>query len=90
MIAIMTIFLIGGHTMTTVQIEAVEAITAPIQKEWLNPKEVNQEFGFSVSTLAKWRLAKKHLNFSKISKYIKYKRSDIENFLQEHSMMEVA
>lgn len=76
--------------MTTVPKEAIEALTAPIQREWINPSEVNQEFGFSVSTLAKWRMTKKHLKFSKIGKYIKYKRSDIENFLQEHSMMEVA
>jgi hypothetical protein len=76
--------------MTTKQTEAVEALTAPIQKEWLNPNEVFAEFGFSVSTLAKWRMTKKHLKFSKIGKYIKYKRSDIEHFLQEHSMMEVA
>jgi len=86
----MAISLIGGHTMATVQNKAIEAVTVPIQKEWINPNEVNQEFGFSVSTLAKWRMTKKHLKFSKIGKYIKYKRSDIENFLQDHSMVEAA
>ena len=60
------------------------------QKEWLTPPEVNKVFGFSVSTLAKWRMTNKHLKFSKIGKFIKYKRSDIENFLQEHIMDEVA
>jgi hypothetical protein len=54
---------------------------ATIQKEWLNPNEVHKEFGFSISTLAKWRMENKYLPFSKISKYIKYKRSDIEAFL---------
>lgn len=69
--------------------KAVEALTAPIQKEWVNPNEVHQEFGFSVSTLAKWRMTKKHLEFSKIGKYIKYKRSDIVDFL-ESNRIEVA
>ena len=60
-----------------------------INKEWLNPKEINQEFGFSISTLAKWRMENKHLPFSKIGKYIKYKRSDIETFLNVN-IVEVA
>jgi hypothetical protein len=67
--------------MNTTQNTAVEAITAPIQKEWINPNEVQKEYGFSVSTLAKWRMQNKFLPFSKIGKYIKYKRADIEAFL---------
>jgi len=55
--------------------------TQHIKKEWLNPKEVNNEFGLSVSTLAKWRMENKYLSFSKVGKYIKYKRADIEAFL---------
>lgn len=54
------------------------------KKEYLNPNEVNQEFGFSVSTLAKWRMINKHLAFVKIGKYIKYKRADIEAFLNSN------
>ncbi len=70
--------------------QVVEVITASIQKEWLNPNEVYQEFGFSISTLAKWRMTHKNLRFSKIGKYIKYKRSDIETFLLSHCIKEVA
>lgn len=62
-----------GHTMNEKQ-----------NKDWLNPKEVNQEFGFSVSTLAKWRMDNKNLSFSKIGKYIKYKRADIQAFLNSN------
>ena len=51
------------------------------QKNWLNPREVNQEFGLSVSTLAKWRMQNLHLPFSKVGKYIKYKKADVEAFL---------
>jgi len=64
--------------------KAVEVIKTPIKREWLSPNEVSKEFGYSVSTLAKWRIAKKHLKFSKMSKYIKYRRSDIEEFLETH------
>ena len=60
-----------------------------LQKGWLNPRDVNNEFGFSTSTLAKWRMNNINLPFSKIGKYIKYKRSDIVEFL-EHSKVEVA
>ena len=56
------------------------------QKEWLNPKEVHTQYGFSVSTLAKWRMDNKNLSFSRIGKYIKYKRSDIVDFLEANSV----
>lgn len=60
------------------------------QREWLNPKEVEAEFGLSKSTTAKWRMSNKHLQFSKIGKYIKYKRSDIVKFLEAHTIETVA
>ena len=56
----------------------------PNKKEWLNPKEVSQEYGLSISTLAKWRMDNKYLSFSKVSKYVKYKRADIELFLTDN------
>lgn len=69
--------------------EAKETLLAAGQKEWLNPREVNREYGLSVSNLAKWRMQKLNLVFSKVGKYIKYKRSDIEAFL-ESNKVEVA
>jgi len=54
------------------------------KKDWLNPNEVSKQYGFSVSTLAKWRMENKNLPFSKVSKYIKYKRADIEAFLNSN------
>lgn len=64
--------------------------TLHIKREWLNPNEVNQQFGFSISTLAKWRMSNKHLKFSKVGKYIKYKRADIEAFLNSNIVEAVA
>ncbi len=52
------------------------------QKEWLNPQEVSKEFGFSTSTMAKWRMDKINLPFSKMGKYIRYKRDDIIEFIE--------
>lgn len=71
--------------MNQTQNKTVEAITATnAPKDWLNPKDVYIEYGFSVTTLAKWRMINKNLPFSKIGKYIKYKRSDIEAFLNSN------
>ena len=53
-------------------------------KEWLTPKEVSKEFGFSVSTTAKWRMDNKNLPFSKMGKYIRYRKSDIEKFIESN------
>ena len=58
-------------------------------KEWLTPKEVSTEFLFSTSTLAKWRMDNKNLSYSKMGKYIRYKREDIEAFI-ENNKVEVA
>ena len=54
--------------------------------EWLNPQGVENEYNFSVSTLAKWRMQKINLPFSKMGKYIKYKRSDIEAFIESNKV----
>jgi len=71
-------------------IKQVKTMKTTIKKEWLNPKEVSSEFGLSISTLAKWRMENKYLSFSKIGKYIKYKRADIEAFLNENVIDKVA
>ncbi|KLE00919.1 hypothetical protein [Aliarcobacter butzleri] len=60
-----------------------------IKKDWLNPLDVEMEYSISKSTLAKWRMINKNLPYSKVGKYIKYKRSDIEIFLN-NNIVEVA
>lgn len=59
-------------------------------KEWLSPQDVKSEFGFSTSTLAKWRMDRKGLKYSKIGKYIRYKRSDIEAFIESMTVEVIA
>lgn len=55
-----------------------------VKKDWLNPLDVEKEYSISKSTLAKWRMNNKYLSYSKVGKYIKYKRSDIETFLNNN------
>ena len=56
------------------------------KKAWLSPKEVTKEYDFSVSTLAKWRMERVNLKFSKIGKYIRYHREDIEAFIASNAV----
>jgi len=55
-------------------------------KTWLTPQEVHKEFGFSTSTLSKWRMTHLNLAFSKMGKYIRYKREDIEAFIESNKV----
>lgn len=56
------------------------------QDQWLSPKQVNDAYGFSTSTLAKWRMDSINISFSRMGKYIKYKKSDIEDFIESHKV----
>lgn len=58
-------------------------------KRWLSPDDVEFEYGFSKSTLAKMRMAKNGstLPFSKVtSKLIRYDRIILEQWLEEHTI----
>ena len=57
-----------------------------ILKEWLSPQDVKDEFGFSTSTLAKWRMKNLNLKFYKMGKYIRYKRGDIDAFIESNKV----
>ncbi|MEA1880278.1 MAG: helix-turn-helix domain-containing protein [Campylobacterota bacterium] len=74
---------------TEINKESKKILLAEIQTEWITPNAVQKQYGFSTSTLAKWRMDNKNLPFSKMGKYIRYKRSDIEAFI-ESNKVEVA
>ena len=57
-------------------------------KQWLTPKELESEYGFSKSTQSKYRMNRK-IPFSKIGKYIRYNRNEINQWL-ESNKVEVA
>ena len=52
-----------------------------LDDDWFNPIRVEERYKISKSTLAKWRMKKINLPFSKVGKYIKYRKTDIEAFL---------
>lgn len=57
-------------------------------KRWLNPLELEEEYGFSRSTQAKMRMASNSssLPFSKVGKYVRYDREAIDKWLEEHQI----
>lgn len=57
-------------------IEAVKSAT----KEWLTPSELESEFHISISTQAKMRMSG-IIPYHKIGKYVRYKRTDINHWL---------
>jgi len=54
-------------------------------KQWLTPTELQDEFGFSKSTQAKYRMDRK-IPYHKVSRYIRYSRDEINKWLQEHKV----
>jgi len=55
------------------------------KKEWLTPDELFEEFQISKSTQAKFRMDRK-IPFSKIGKYIRYSRTEINKWLESHKV----
>ena len=61
-------------------------------KRWINPSELEAEYGFSKSTQAKMRMASTSstIPFSKIGgKYIRYDRLAIDKWLEDHQVQGV-
>ena len=56
-----------------------------INKQWLTPKELKEEFGFSESTQAKYRMNRK-IPYSKIGKYVRYNRDEINQWLEDNKI----
>lgn len=59
--------------------------TPAVQKEWLTPGELFEEYKISKSTQSKLRMDRK-IPFSKIGKYIRYSRTQINKWLMAHSV----
>ena len=65
--------------------EARTQLLAKAQKEWLTPSGLEEEYGFSKSTQAKYRMMRK-IPFSKIGKFIRYSRSEIDRWLSDNKV----
>jgi hypothetical protein len=60
-------------------------------KRWLSPKDLAEEFGFSESSQAKMRMSSNSstLPFSKVGRYIRYDRIELDRWLESHQVQGV-
>lgn len=58
------------------------------QKRWLNPSELEAEYGFSKSWQSKARMLKNgsNLPFNKIGKFVRYDRFAIDTWIEKHNV----
>jgi predicted DNA-binding transcriptional regulator AlpA len=62
-----------------------EVIKDMVKKEWLTPEELEREYGISITAQNRMRMERR-IPYSKIGKYVRYKRSDIEEWLETHKI----
>jgi len=62
-----------------------EVIKDMVKKEWLTPDELQEEYGISIHAQNRMRMERR-IPYSKIGKHVRYKRSDIEKWLEEHKI----
>ena len=68
--------------MSTEQYQELIDQVVKSQKQWLNSDELEAEYGILKSTQAKMRM-KKTLPYSKVGKYVRYKRSEIDQLFSD-------
>jgi len=55
-----------------------------LRGEYLTPNDVAEMLGVSVKTLASWRSTKRYpLPFVRVGRCIRYRRTDLEEFLEK-------
>jgi len=62
-----------------------EAIKEMVKKEWLTPEELQEEYGISIHAQNRMRMERR-IPYSKVGKFIRYKRSEIEKWLEDHKI----
>jgi len=62
-----------------------EAIREMVKKEWLTPEELQEEYGISIHAQNRMRMERR-IPYSKIGKFVRYKRSEIEKWLEDHKI----
>jgi len=55
------------------------------KKEWLTPNELQEEYGFGKSTQNQYRMARK-IPYHKISRFIRYRRREIDAWIDAHKV----
>ena len=62
-----------------------EVIKDMVKKERLTPDELQEEYGISIHAQNRMRMERK-IPYSKIGKHIRYKRAEIEKWLEDHKV----
>jgi len=57
-----------------------------VKKDWLNPKELHEEFGISITKQNRYRREKK-IPFTKLGNATLYKRVQIESWLDDNRVV---
>ncbi len=71
-----------------ITMQDVMSETVNTQKRWIDTHEMESEFGFSRSFQSKARMASNSstLPYSKIGKFIRYDRLEIDKWLENHQV----
>ena len=54
-------------------------------REWINPKEFEEEFGISIPTQDRWR-RERYIPFSRVGRNIRYSRTRINEWFKDHDI----
>ncbi len=54
------------------------------QDDFIDDKEVSRITGIATTTLARWRCQKKHFSYYKIGGAVRYRRSEILAYAENH------
>ncbi len=54
-----------------------------MSKEWLTPTDVKEIYGIGLSSQNQYRMAKK-IPYHKVSRFIRYRKSEIDKWLDDH------
>lgn len=55
-----------------------------MDQQYLNEKQVSQQYGWPLSTLRNWRHLRRGPCYSKIGKSVRYRVADLEDFMRRH------
>jgi len=61
------------------------AIKDMVKKEWLTPEELKEEYSISIHAQNRMRMERR-IPYSKIGKFVRYKRNEIEKWLEDHKI----
>ena len=57
-----------------------------MDQQYLNEKQVSQQYGWALSTLRNWRFMGRGPKYMKIYKSVRYKIADLEDFMSRHKV----